>query len=420
VTDARLDRTDEPAISEPAIGEPAIGEPASDGPPGALAGIRVVDLTTVLMGPLATRMLADHGADVIRVEAKGGEAFLDSEPRRHPHMNAMALNAHRNKRSVALDLKNEEGAAAMVDLVATADVLVSNMRAGALERLGLDAATLRARHPGLVHCVANGYGSAGPYADRAAYDDAIQAISGLAALQTRVTGEPGYSPAVMADKVCSLHIVQAIMAALLHKARTGLGQAIEVPMFETMVAFNLVEHHGGHLFDPPLGDVGYPRTLSPFRKPYRCADGYACILPYNDANWRAFFDFVGRPEVMDDPRFAAHADRIANSSELYGMVEELAPTRTVAQWMEFCVAYSIPANPVLDLNQMADDPHLQAVGMMPVLDHPTEGRYRAVRDAITYEATPTRLRRHAPTPGQHTAEILTELGWSAERMNRMA
>jgi crotonobetainyl-CoA:carnitine CoA-transferase CaiB-like acyl-CoA transferase len=388
--------------------------------PGALDGIRVIDLTTVLMGPLATRMLADHGADVIRVEAKGGEAFLDSEPRRNRYMNAMALNAHRNKRSVVLDLKSDEGAAAMADLVASADVFVSNMRAGALERLGLGAPLLRAKHPGLVHCVANGYGSTGPYADRAAYDDAIQAISGLAALQGRVLGRPGYSPAVMADKVCSLHIVQAVMAALLHKARTGEGQGIEVPMFETMVAFNIVEHHGGQAFEPPLGDIGYPRTLSPFRKPYLCADGYACILPYTDANWLAFFSFVGRPEVMDDPRFSRHPERIANSSELYEMVEQMAPLHTVDEWMAFCIANSIPANPVLDLNQMADDPHLRAVEMMPVLEHPTEGSYRAVRDAISYETTPTRLRRHAPTPGQHTREVLAEVGWGSDRIGRLA
>ncbi len=383
-------------------------------PPGALDGIRVVDLTTVLMGPLAARMLADHGADVIRVEAPGGEAFLDSEPRRSRSMNAMALNAHRNKRSVALDLKSDAGAAAMADLVATADVFLSNMRGAALARLGLDAATLRARHPALIHVLANGYGSAGPYADRAAYDDAIQAISGLAALAGRVSGEPAYTPAVMADKVCSLHIVQATMAALFHRERTGLGQSIEVPMFETMVAFNIVEHHSGQIFEPTLGDVGYVRTMNPYRKPYRCADGYACILPYTDPNWRAFFDFVGQPELMDDPRFARHADRIANSSELYALLEQFASTKPVAEWMAFCDLHSIPANPVLDLNQMTDDPHIQAVDLLPLMDHPTEGRYRVVRDPIAYDGLSTRLRRHAPRPGQDTAEVMTELGWSAE------
>ena len=387
--------------------------------PGALDGIRIIDLTTVLMGPLAARMLADHGADVIRVEAPGGEAFLDSEPRRSPSMNAMALNAHRNKRSVALDLKSDAGAAAMADLVASADVFLSNMRGAALARLGLDAATLRARHPNLIHVVANGYGSAGPYADRAAYDDAIQAISGLAALGGRAGGEPAYTPAVMADKVCSLHIAQATMAALFHRERTGLGQSIVVPMFETMVAFNIVEHHSGQIFEPAMGDVGYVRTMNPYRKPYRCADGYACILPYTDPNWRAFFDFVGHPELMDDQRFAKHADRIANSSELYALLEQFAATRPVAEWMAFCDEHSIPANPVLDLNQMTDDPHLQAVDLLPLMDHPTEGRYRVVRDPIAYDGMSTRLRRHAPRPGQDTAEVLAELGWSEELIARL-
>ncbi len=392
---------------------------AADVLPGALDGIRVIDLTTVLMGPLAARMLADHGADVIRVEAPGGEAFLDSEPRRSPNMNAMALNAHRNKRSVVLDLKSADGTRAMADLVASADVLVSNMRSAALGRLGLDAATLRAGHPRLVHVLANGYGSSGPYADRAAYDDAIQAISGLSALSGRITGEPAYTPAVMADKVCSLHIVQATMAALFHRERTGQGQSIEVPMFETMVAFNIVEHHGGRIFEPPLGDIGYARTMNPYRKPYRCADGYACLLPYTDLNWRAFFDFVGRPELMDDPRFAEHADRITNSAELYALLEEFAVAKSVAEWMEFCVANSIPANPVVDLADMTEDPHIKAVDLMPIVEHPTEGLYRSVRDPIAYEAVSTRLRRHAPTPGAHTAEVLGELGWDVEQISRV-
>ncbi|MGE0728695.1 MAG: CaiB/BaiF CoA transferase family protein [Acidimicrobiia bacterium] len=383
---------------------------------GAFEGIRVIDLTTVLMGPLAARMLADHGADVIRLEGVGGEAFLSTPPHRHPGMNWMALNVHRNKRSVALDLKHPEGAAAAADLVAGADVLLTNMRASALERLGLDAATLCARHPRLVHCVANGFGSSGPYAGRAAYDDAIQAASGYADLIGRVQGRPGYSPAVVADKVCALHVTQAVMAALFHRERSGRGQAIEVPMFETMVAFNLAEHHGGAIYEPPLGDIGYVRALSPFRRPYRCADGWACLMPYTDANWRDFFGFAGRPELADDPRFARHTDRIANSSALYGLLDEFAPSKTVGEWLAFCEAHSIPAAAVMDLARAHEDPHLQAVDFLPVVDHPTEGPYRAVRDSISYSGTPTRLRRHAPTCGQHSREVLAELGWTADRI----
>lgn len=391
----------------------------TDPAPGALDGVRIVDLTTVLMGPLAARMLADHGADVIRVEPVAGEAFLDTPPRRSRSMNWFALNAHRNKRSIAVDLKHPDGRAAIAELAGAADVFLSNMRAGALQRLGLDAAGLRATHPGLVHCTANGFGSDGPYAGQAAYDDAIQAASGYADLIGRVQGRPGFSPAVIADKVCALHIVQAVMAALLHKARTGAGQTIEVPMFETMVAFNLAEHHGGAAFEPPLGDVGYVRALNPFRRPYRCADGWLCLLPYTDANWRAFFTFVGRPELFEDLRFSTHGARIANSSDLYGFLESQAPSHTTAEWLAFCGEHSIPAAPVLDLAHAHEDPHLVAVDLLPVVDHPTEGPYRTVRDPIRYSASPTALRRHAPRPGTHTRELLGELGWDGARIDAL-
>lgn len=384
---------------------------------GALSGVRIIDLTTVLMAPLATRMLADHGADVIRVEAPGGEAFLSSTPTRNPGMNWFALNLARNKRSMTLDLKTEEGRAAINDLVATADVFVSNMRAGALERLGLDAETLRGRHPDLIHCVANGYGSGGPYAGKAAYDDAIQAGSGLASLYERVGGEPRFSPSVVADKVCGLHILQAVLAALFYRERTGKGQSIEMPMFETMVAFNLAEQHAGAIYDPPLGDVGYARTMNAFRKPYRCADGFLCLIPYTDPNWRAFFEFVGKPGVLDDPRFADHTSRIENSAELYAMVEEFAPRYTIDEWLEFAETHSIPAAEVMDLGRAHEDPHLQAVDLMPVVEHPTEGAYRAVRDSVVYSESPTGLRRHAPNPGEHTAELLAELGWDQQRID---
>jgi len=409
---------DSAAVADLAPTDSAQADRAPSG--GAFDGIRVIDLTTVLMGPLAGRMLADHGADVIRLESTQGEAFLSTPPMRHAGMNWFSLNLHRNKRSVALDLKHPDGAAAAAGLVASADVLLTNMRASALARLGLDAGTLRARHPRLIHCVANGFGSDGPYAGRAAYDDAIQAASGYADLIGRVQGRPGFSPAVIADKVCALHVVQALMAALFARERTGRGQTIEVPMFETMVAFNLAEHHGGAIFEPPLGDIGYVRAMNPYRRPYRCADGWACLMPYTDANWRDFFAFVGRPELAEDARFARHSDRIANSGELYGFLEEQAPAHTVAEWLSFCEAHSIPASTVMDLARAHEDPHLREVGMLPVVEHPTEGQYRAVRDSVRYDTLDTSLRRHAPNPGQHTAEVLAELGWDRARIDALA
>lgn len=380
-------------------------------PTGALDGVRVVDLTTVLMGPLAARMLGDHGADVIRVEAPGSESARNVELGREAN-NAISLSVHRNKRSVALDLKTTAGAAAMRDLVASADVLVTNMRSAALARLGLDAATLRAGHPSLIHCVANGYGADGPYADRPAYDDAIQAASGLAALHGRVSGEPRFVPSAIVDKICALKITQAVLAALVHQRSTGAGQAIVVPMFETMAEFNLVEHFRGAALVPPAGEIGYARVLSPNRRPYRCRDGYVCLLPYSTAQWHRFFTLTGNAEMIDDPRWASQPERIRHIDELYGFVAEQAVTKTVDEWLTLCDEQSIPATPVLDIADLPDDPHLQAVGLFTQHTHPSVGEYLAIEDAVAYEATPTKLWRHAPNPGEHTAEIMTELGWT--------
>jgi crotonobetainyl-CoA:carnitine CoA-transferase CaiB-like acyl-CoA transferase len=313
-----------------------------------------------------------------------------------------------------LDLKSEAGAAAMADLVASADVFVSNMRGAALARLELDAATLRAAHPSLIHCVANGFGAAGPYADRAAYDDAIQAMSGLAALPARINGDPAYVPSVIVDKTCSLIIVQAVMAALLHRHATGEGQTIQVPMFESMLSLNLIEHFRGAALIPPKGEIGYPRLLNPNRRPYRCADGWMALLPYTSKNWRDFFTFIERPELITDERYATHEARIQNAEVLYGLLDEVAPTRTVAEWLSACEAMSIPAAPVLDLVDLIDDVHVQAVDLIPVVEHPTEGRYRHVRDPVTYDTMSTELRHHAVAPGTHTAEIFRDLGWTDE------
>ena len=387
--------------------------------PGALDGIRLIDLTTVLMGPMATRMLADHGADVIRIEPLAPQSTRHSPPARSPGMNGFTLNLQRNKRSIALDLKHPDGAAAAAELIAGADVVVSNMRRSALVRLGLDAETLRVRQPSLIHCTANGYGSGGPYAERAAYDDVIQASSGLANLYERVDGTPRLVPSVIADKVCGMTIAQAVLAAIIHRLRTGEGQAIEVPMFETMVAFNLVEHHRGHVFEPPIGDIGYVRLLNPYRKPFGAADGWVCLLPYTDKDWHNFFEFVGHPELIDDPRYLTHSTRLENIRELYGFLDEMAGSHTVDEWLEFADEVSIPASPVLDLADVHDDPQIQASDLMPLAEHPSEGTYRQVNDSVRFGASPTAIRRHAPTLGQHTREVLAELGWVDERIERL-
>jgi len=383
--------------------------------PGALEGIRVIDLTTVLMGPLSTRMLGDHGADVIRVEAPGGDSARNGVPGRNPGMSGFSLNLQRNKRSLVIDLKNPDGPEVMWRLIESADVLVTNMRRAALQRLGFDAGSVRQRFPDLIYCEANGFGSTGRYADRAAYDDAIQAASGISGLYEQVQGEPAYVPSVIADKVVGLHIVQAVMAALLHRHRTGEGQTVEVPMFETMVAFNVVEHLRGAIFEPPLGPVGYPRLMSSFRRPFMTADGWMCLLPYTDKNWMDFFTFIKRPEIADDERFSDANSRVRNVDDLYGLLDQFAPEHTTAEWVEFCERVSIPASPVMRLENMSDDPHLQDVGLVDIVDHPTEGKYRNVNDAITYSASPTALHRHTPRIGEHSLELLTELGFEEQR-----
>lgn len=386
---------------------------------GALDGIRVVDLTTVLMGPMACRMLGDHGADVIRVESLDGDSTRNGLPARSAGMSGFSLNIQRNKRSLALDLKSDAGRAAMQRLLASSDVLITNMRTAALERLGLDAGALRAQHPQLICCRANGYGSGGPYRDKAAYDDAIQAASGLSDLIGRIAGEPGFVPSVIADKVAGLHVVEAVLAALFHRERTGVAQTIEVPMFETMVAFNLVQHYRGAVFEPPEGPFGYDRLLTSHRRPYPTADGWVCLLPYNDVQYRAFFAFVERPELADDPRFADHNSRIAHIDELYALFGELSVRRTTDEWIAYCDAHSIPAARVMDLADLDADPQLAAVGLVSISSHPTEGPYRYVADPVVYSATPTRLRRHAPLLGQHAVEILSELGYAGDEIDAM-
>ncbi len=383
---------------------------------GPLAGVRIADLTTVIMGPMATRILGDLGADVIKIEAPEVDFMRDFEPKRSPGMGAMSLNLHRNKRSIVLDLKSEAGHDAMLDIVTSCDVFISNMRPAALGRLGLDYESLSKRKPDLIYCGATGFDSSGPYAGKAAYDDVIQAASGMASMSSWMGGDPAYVPTIAADKISGLHIVYAVLAALYRKATTGEGDAIEVPMAEAVASFNLVEHLNGHTLEPKEPPFSYQRLLTPHRRPRRSADGWVCILPYSDQNWRDFFALVGAPKHADDPRFVSVNARVTNVDALYALLDTFMAQHTTEEWMRLCDDASIPAVPVVDLEHIDEDPHFAAVGLLEVHDHPTEGAYRVVRDPVRFASGNAGVWRHSPRPGAATTEVLAELGYNDEEI----
>ncbi|NIL92871.1 MAG: CoA transferase [Woeseiaceae bacterium] len=381
-----------------------------------LDGIRVIDLTTVVMGPLATRMLADMGADVIWIESPEGDVLRDYEPMRSPKMGAFSMSVSRNKRSVVLDLKTPVGQETMCELIATADVFVTNLRRKAIERLGLDEEKVRSLRPDIVYCMANGFGSDGPNADKTAYDDVIQAASGLASTFAWHGGEPRLVPSILADKVAGVHVAFAIAAALFDRARSGQGATLEVPMAETMAAFNLVEHLGGQTFRPQHGDFSYSRIRTPHRRPRRTTDGWIVVLPYSTENWHRFFDYAGQPELKHDDRFATGGERIKHSDELYGLLDDIIKERTTAEWLAFCAKNSIPASEVIDLEKIGEHPHFAAVGLLQDDEHPTEGPYRYVRDPIKVDGEVSPIRHHAPRHGADTEAVLRELGWDEDRI----
>ncbi|GAA1456999.1 CaiB/BaiF CoA transferase family protein [Williamsia maris] len=378
---------------------------------GLLAGIRVIEFASVIMAPYATRQLGDLGADVIKIEPPGGDMTRSMGETRHPGMSGATLNLNRNKRSVVIDAKAPHGREAIEALVATADVFITNVRPQAMERLGLTAEALRAINPRLIYARGQGFRSDSPLRDRAAYDDIIQAASGLVSLNHQVSGEPYFVPTVLADKICGMQIAQSVLAALVYRDRTGEGQDIEVPMVDTMLAFNLVEHLAAATLDPEA-PFGYRRALSTTRKAQRTADGWMCILPYNDRNWRDFFTFVDRADLIDDARFRSMATRADNADDLYRLVAELTPARTSAQWQEFCDRVSIPAAPVLDLKAATETDYAVTGGLVVDAEHPTEGTYRLVADPIRYSVDPNPSMRHCPSIGEHTDEVLAEIGCS--------
>lgn len=384
-----------------------VGRPALAGP---LDGIRVLDLTSVVLGPMATQILGDLGADVIKIEGPEGDLMRSNGVSRHPGLSSIYLALNRNKRSVVLDLKTEDGKAGLRALIADADVLVHNMRVSAIERLGFGYAAAAAINPRLVYCVATGFGQDGPDRDKPAFDDIIQAACGLVGLLTPEGERPEYVPSLIADKTVGMALANAVLAALLHRERRGEGQQVEVPMLETMASFIMAEHLGGLTFAPPTGGAGYARLLQGGRRPARTRDGWICALPYTDRHWRAFFESAGRGHLLDQFDISDRAQRNANIRMLYAQMAEITVERTTAEWLALFAKLDIPATPILALDDVPQHPHLQAVGLFQETTHPTAGPLREMRPAARFSATPLSLRRHAPTLGEHTEEVLSAAG----------
>jgi len=392
-------------------------KPGTD-PSGPLAGVRVIDLTINALGPIATQVLGDMGAEVIKIEPPQGDPMRDTGPGRHPGMSVFYLNLNRNKKSVVLDLKNPAGLDALLRLTQDADVFVHSMRPRAATRLGLDHATLAARYPRLIHASAPGYDPDGPYRDRPAYDDVIQGESGLAGMMELAAGVPRYLPTVAADKLCGVFLASAIGMALFSRSRTGRGQEVQVPMLESMLSFNLVEHLWTGAFGAG-GSLGYPRALSKYRRPHATSDGYICALAVSDAQWQRLFALFGQPELASDARFATMEARTENIDALYATVARHFAARTTAEWRALLDAADLPNGPMNRLQDLPADPYLRETGFFHSYEHPSEGPVITTSIPQRFSATPASIRLPPPLLGQHTREVLQAAGFDESAIERL-
>jgi crotonobetainyl-CoA:carnitine CoA-transferase CaiB-like acyl-CoA transferase len=373
------------------------------------------------MGPYATQIMGDFGADVIKVEAPDGDVIRQIGPSRHVGMGPLFLNTNRSKRSIGLNLKQECGRAAILRLAGKTDILVTNIRPRAMARLGLGYEQLAEVNDRLIYAALVGFDQRGPYADRPAYDDLIQGGSCIAYSFLRAGSRPSYVPAAIADRIVGLAAVNAILAAVAERGRSGLGQLIEVPMYETMISMIMGDHLGGLTFEPPLDKGGYARQLSADRRPYQTKDGYICALIYNDGHWRRFFDAIGRPEAFAaDARFASFAARIEHIDEVYAELGRILLTRTTAEWLELFDRADVPALPMHSFESVLEDSHLRATGFFANVEHPREGAIRSMAVPTRFSRSTPRPERLAPRLGEHGPEILAEAGFSAVEIRELS
>lgn len=384
--------------------------------PGPLSGTRVLDVTTIVMAPYATQLLGDLGADVIKVEHGHGDGSRLMGGGPHPELSGVALNLHRNKRSISLDIKSAAGRDVFLRLLDTSDVLVTNLRPGTLRRLGLDYDSVGPTRPSLVYCQAQGFRTDSDEADRPAYDDIVQALTGLPRLNETVVGATAFLPSIVGDKVAGLTIAYGVLAALVHRTAAGEGQRVEVPMFDAVLAFNLVEHLARAAIpgEPAL----YSRIMTSHRGPHRTQDGYIALMPYTDRHWHALFGAVGREDMLERPWFSGHKARLDNADRVYGDLATIVAERTTGEWLALCHEHDIPASPVPSVDQIVSDPQAHR-GALIDAEHPVVGAYRLTGPPVRLSETPISVRSHAPLVGQHTRPILVEAGFGPAEIERL-